>query len=106
MELISYFHINIQHNLFFLHTSHSIFVSVDSPYSILDIPFVGRPFVPNMLDCFKAMLLVAHARSELKDLNYDKFCIENVCYILTTLNGDILFKLPLVDNPSDHFGQM
>jgi len=50
------------------------------------------------------MLFVAHTSFELKDLNYDKFHIENVCCIMTTFNGDVLFELPLVVSLDSHFG--
>jgi hypothetical protein len=35
---------------------------------------------------------------ELRELNYDKFCIEDLHCILTSSNGDVLFELPLVVN--------
>ncbi len=78
----------------FLQMSHSVFISYDSPYSIQDIPFMGRPFVRNVVDYFKVMSFITHADSKLRYLNYDKFHIENVCCILTTFNGDVLFEFP------------
>jgi hypothetical protein len=51
---------------------------VDSPYSSTKIPYAKRPFVLSVVDCSKAMSLVAHANSKLRDLNYDSFCIEIV----------------------------
>jgi len=106
LELINYFHINIQHRKYFLHTSYSTYVYVDSPYSIIDIPFMGKPFVLSVVDYLKTMSLATHVNSEFKDLNYDKFHIRNVYYILTTFNGDVLFKLPSIDNLNNHFGHM
>jgi hypothetical protein len=50
--------------------------------------------VLSVIDYFWTMLFVANASSELKDLNYDHFQIENVCCILTTFNDDVLFELP------------
>ncbi len=46
------------------------------------------------------------ATSELKKFNYDTLCIENVSYIPSTFNGDVLFELPLINNIDDHFDQM
>ncbi len=50
------------------------------------------------------MLLVMQASSKLKDLNYDKFRIENVHCILTTFKSDVLFELPFVVNLDYHLG--
>jgi hypothetical protein len=69
-----------------------------SQYSIQD-----NPFVLNVVYFLWAMLFVAHVNFELRDLNYDNFCIENVHCILTKFNGDVLFELPLVVNPDNHF---
>jgi hypothetical protein len=85
----------------FLHTSHSTSVYVDSPYPIKDIPFVGRPSV---LDYLMAMSFALHASSELRDLKYDKFFIDNIHCISTTFNGDVLFKLPLIVSLNGHYG--
>jgi hypothetical protein len=85
---------------FLLQTSNYVFVYIDSLYSIRNIPFVGRPYVLNVIDCLKAILFITHASSKLKDLNYDKFHIEIVHCILTTFNGDVLFELLLV-NPDN-----
>ncbi len=60
----------------------------------------------SVVDCLRAMSLVAHANSKLKDLNYDIFRIEIVPCILTTFNGDVLFELPPLVNPNSHFGQI
>jgi hypothetical protein len=56
----------------------------------------------NVVDCIRAMSFAMHVNSELKDLNYDNFCIENVHYILTMFNGDVLFELPLIVNLIGH----
>ncbi len=45
----------------------------------------------SVVDCLWAMLLATHASFELND---NKIQIENVRYILTTFNGDVLFELP------------
>jgi hypothetical protein len=42
--------------------------------------------------------------SELRDLNYDNFFIENVHCILTTFNDDVLFELPPIGSPNGHYG--
>ncbi len=60
----------------------------------------------SVVDCLKTMSLAAHASFELRNLNYDSFCIEIVPCILTTFNGDVLFELPLLVNPNGHSGQM
>jgi hypothetical protein len=73
----------------FLHMSHFTFVFAYSQYSIQDIPFVL-----SVVDYFRAMSFVAYVSSELRDLNYDKFRIENVRCIRTTFNGGVLFELP------------
>jgi hypothetical protein len=52
------------------------------------------------------MSFAAHFSSKLKDLNYDNFHIENVRYILTTFNGDVLFELHPVVHLNGHDGQM
>jgi hypothetical protein len=52
------------------------------------------------------MSLAAHVSSKLKDLNYDKFCIDNVHCILATSNGDVLFELPFVVGINCHFEYM
>ncbi len=55
--------------------------------------------------CYTHVILLAtHASSELKELNYDKFCIENVHCIPTSSNGDVLFEFPLVVNFDDQCG--
>jgi len=72
-----------------------------SPYSIKHIPFMGTPFVLSVVDCLKAMSFTVHVNSELIELNYAKFCIENVCCIPTTFNGDVLFELPPIVNPNN-----
>jgi hypothetical protein len=84
-----------------LHTSHSILIFAYFQYSIWDIPFLL-----SVVNYFRAMLLATHASSELRDLNYDNFCIENVYYIRTTFNGDVLFELLFVGNLDSHSGQM
>jgi len=74
------------------------FCSNDSPYSIRNIPFVGRPYVLNVIDCLKAISFTTHARSKLKDLNHNKFHIDIVHWILTTfmvmfcLNSSLLIS--------------
>jgi hypothetical protein len=45
--------------------------SVDSPYSNIKIPYVGRPFVLSVIDYFGTMSLATHASFESRDLNYD-----------------------------------
>jgi hypothetical protein len=82
------------------------FPFTDSPYSSTKIPYAGRPSMLSVVDCLKKMSLVAHASFELKDLNYDGFCIEIVPCIPTTFNGDVLFELPLLVSPNGHFSQM
>ncbi len=52
------------------------------------------------------MSFVVHASSELRDLNYDNFCIGNVRCILSRFSGDVLFELPHVVSPDGHYGQM
>jgi hypothetical protein len=54
------------------------------------------------MDCFKAMSSAPNATLELKELNYDKFWIENVPNIPSTFDGDVFFELPSVDNPNGH----
>jgi hypothetical protein len=54
----------------------------------------------SVIDCLNAMSLVTHVSSKFKDLNYDKFCIENVHYIPTTSTGDILFNYLLLSIPT------
>jgi hypothetical protein len=70
------------------------FVSIDSPYSSIDIPFMGTPFVLNVVVYFRAMSLIVHASSELRDLNYVNFQIEIIPCILTMFDGDIMFESP------------
>ncbi len=60
----------------------------------------------SVVDYFRTMSFATHANSELRDLNYDNFCIDIVLCIPTTLNGDVLFKLPPFVCPDDHFGKM
>ncbi len=50
----------------------------------------------SVVDCLRAMSFVTHVSFELKDLNYDSFCIQIVPCIPTTFNGDILFELRLL----------
>ncbi len=50
------------------------------------------------------MLFTRHAISKLKDLNYDKFFIENVHCILTTFNDGVLFELSFIGSPNGHYG--
>ncbi len=57
--------------------------------------------------CYTQVILLAtHVSFELKELNYDKFCIENFHCIPTSSNGDVLFELPLVVNFDGQSGQM
>ncbi len=79
--------------------NHFIYVSIDSCYSIKNIPFVGRSFVLSVIDCLNAMSLATHVSSKFKDLNYDKFRIENVHCILTTSISDVLFNYPVLSIP-------
>ncbi len=69
-------------------------------------PSMGKLFVLSVVDYFRAMSLAAHANSKLRDLNYDKFRIEIVCWISTTIIGDVLFEFSPVTNPSSHYRQM
>jgi hypothetical protein len=71
--------------------NHFASIFIDSPYSIKHIPSMGTPFMLSVVDCLWAMLLATHASFELND---NKIQIENVRYILTTFNGDVLFELP------------
>ncbi len=54
---------------------------------------MGRPYVQNVIDYIRTMSFTTHANSKLRNLNYDKFHIENVHCILTTFNADDLFEL-------------
>jgi hypothetical protein len=56
--------------------------------------------------CTQIILLAAHARFELKELNYDKFFIENLQCIPTPSNGDVLFEYALVVNFDGQYGEM
>jgi hypothetical protein len=76
------------------------------PYSNIEIPCAKEPSVLSVVDYLKAMSLVAHANSELRDLNYDSFNIEIVPCIFTTFNGDVLFELPPLVSHDGHYGQM
>jgi len=89
---------------YFLHRNHYASIFANSLYSIIDIPSMGRPYVLSVIDYFKAMSFVTHVSSKLRNLNYDKFHIENVHCIPTTFNGDVLFELPPVINFDNHFG--
>ncbi len=60
----------------------------------MDIPSMEKPFVLNVVDCFKAMSLAANASFKLKDLNYNNFHIGIVLCIPTTFDVDVLFELP------------
>lgn len=86
-------------SIFSLHTSHYASVFVYSQYSISNIPFLL-----SVIDYLEAMSFAVHVSSELRDLNYDNFCIENVHCILSRFSGDVLFELPHVVNPDVHFG--
>ncbi len=49
----------------------------------------------SVVDYFGTMSLAVHASSKLKALtSYDNFCIEIIPCILTTFDGDVMFKLP------------
>jgi hypothetical protein len=85
---------------FSLHMSHFTLVSTYSQYSIRE-----TPSMLNVLDYFWAMSFSTHASSELRDLNYDKFCIESVHCILTSFNDDVLFELPLLAVPMVTMGR-
>ncbi len=52
------------------------------------------------------MSFAVYASFELRDLNYNNFCIENVHCILSRFSGDVLFEIPHVVSPDGHFGQM
>jgi len=65
-------------HFFFGHMNHYASIFIDSPYSIIDIPSVGRPYVPSVIGYLRAMLF----------------------------NGDVLFELPPIINFDNHFGQM
>ncbi len=52
------------------------------------------------------MSFAAHASFKLRDLNYDNFHIENVRWIPTTFNGDVLFEFPHIVSPNGHSRQM
>ncbi len=60
----------------------------------------------SVVECLKAMSLIAHASSKLRDLNYNSFCIEIVPCIPTTFNGDVLFELPPLVSLDGHSNQM
>ncbi len=77
--------------------NHFASVFAYSQYSIQNIPSMM-----NVIDYLQAMSFVVHASFELKDLNYDNFCIENVHYILTRFNGDVLFELPYIVSLDGH----
>jgi hypothetical protein len=80
-----------------LHMNHFASISIDSPYSIRHIPSMGTPFVLSVVNCLRVMF-ATHASFELRELNYDKFWIENVRCIPTTFDGDVLSKLPPMVN--------
>jgi hypothetical protein len=52
------------------------------------------------------MSFAPNATFEFREVNYDTLCIKNVPSILATFDGDVLFELPLINNPNGHFGQM
>jgi len=88
-------------SIFSLHTSHYASIFTYSQYSIWDIPSLL-----SVIDYLWAMSFVVHASSELRNLNYDNFCIENVHCILSRFSGDVLFELPHVVSHDGHSGQM
>jgi hypothetical protein len=49
------------------------------------------------------MFFAPHATFELKEVNYNTFCIKNVPCIPSTFDGDVLFELPPINNPNGHF---
>jgi hypothetical protein len=61
------------------------------------------PSFINVVDYLSAIFFAPHATSKLKELNYDTLQIGNVVSNPSTFNGDVLFELPLVDNPNGHF---
>ncbi len=79
--------------------NHFVYVSIDLCYSIKNIPSIGRSSMFSVIDCFNAMSFAAHVSSKFKDLNYDKFHIENVHCIPTTSINDVLFNYPLLSIP-------
>ncbi len=84
--------------------NHFVYVSLNSCYSIKKIPFVGRSYV--LIICVECnrlsntMSFTAHVSSKFKDLNYDKFRIENVHCIPTTSITDVLLSYPLLSIPT------
>jgi hypothetical protein len=48
-------------------TLHYDYILVNSPYSIIEIPYVGRPYELNVIDYFKAISFVAHVNFKLKN---------------------------------------
>jgi hypothetical protein len=83
--------ISLYPSTFSLHMSHFASVYVYFQYYVRDIPFVL-----SVIDYLWAMSFATHASFELRDLNYDNFCIENVHCILTKFNGDVLLNSSLL----------
>ncbi len=86
--------------------SYFPFISGNSLNSSTKIPFMGKASMLSVVECLRAMSFAMHASSKLRDLNYDSLCIEIVLCILTTFNGDVLFKLPPFNSPNSHSSQM
>lgn len=96
---------------------NSSYLSTSSPLnhlglheSLKSIPFLASTstsYVLNVVDCLWAMFWAPHTTSKLcfsKLLN--RLLIQKVPFVPIKFNGDVLFELPLVENPKGHFGQM
>jgi hypothetical protein len=96
--------------LIFVHPPNSLLLnSITFDVSLQSKPKVIVIIGPSfhiVIDCIKLMSFAPHVASELREVNYNTLCIENVPYIPATFDGDVLFELPLVNNLDGHYGQM
>jgi len=85
------------------------------PTSVLDVYLVdvlsnlnqvqGRSF-EIVINCLTTMSVAPHSSNELRSLDYNKIKIQYVFSLSITFNDDIIFELPPIRLPTDHFGQM
>ncbi len=73
----------------FLQMNYFLSTSINSPYSNIEIPFAREDHM-----CW--ILLIMHANSKLRYLNYDSFHIEIIPCILTTFNNVFYLNSPLL----------
>jgi hypothetical protein len=78
----------------------------EAPRSIHFLVSTGTSSIFSVDDYIWGMFWTPHIISKLHSLGYNRFLIQNVPFVSIKFNGDVLLKLPHVENLKSHSNEM